>query len=69
LNHGTAYRHLNQLEDQLGSRLFERLPDGYQLTEAGERLLPFAENIESEAFAAPSATSLARTALWAARCG
>jgi molybdate transport repressor ModE-like protein len=52
LNHSTIYRRLNQLEEQLGSRLFERLPGGYQLTEAGERLLPFAQSIENEAFAA-----------------
>jgi DNA-binding transcriptional LysR family regulator len=52
LNHSTIYRRLNQLEDQLGSRLFERLPGGYQLTEAGERLLPFAQRMEAEAFAA-----------------
>ena len=52
LNHSTVYRRLNQLEAQLGSRLFERLQSGYQLTEAGERLLPFAQNIETEVFAA-----------------
>jgi len=52
LNHSTVYRRLNQLEAQLGSRLFERLQSGYQLTEAGERLLPFARNMETEAFAA-----------------
>ena len=52
LNHSTVYRRLNQLEAQLDSRLFERLQDGYQLTEAGQRLLPFAETMEAELFAA-----------------
>ncbi|MCP5163353.1 MAG: LysR family transcriptional regulator [Hahellaceae bacterium] len=51
VNHSTLFRRLNQLEKQLGARLFERLPDGYQLTLLGERLLPFAERMEEQAHA------------------
>lgn len=55
VNHSTMFRRLNQLEEALGARLFERLPDGYQLTLEGERLLPHAERIEAEATAAERA--------------
>ena len=51
-NHSTLYRRLNQLESQLNCRLFERLNDGYQLTQAGRELLSYAERIEEEAMAA-----------------
>ncbi|TQV71143.1 LysR family transcriptional regulator [Exilibacterium tricleocarpae] len=49
VNHSTVYRRLNQLETQLQTRLFERLPDGYQLTASGESLLPFAQQMEAQA--------------------
>lgn len=45
VNHSTVFRRLNTFEKQLGSRLFERLNDGYQLTEAGEMLLQQGEPI------------------------
>jgi DNA-binding transcriptional LysR family regulator len=51
-NHSTLYRRLNQLESQLKCRLFERLHDGYQLTQAGQELFTYAERIEQEAMAA-----------------
>lgn len=50
VNHSTMFRRLNQLEEQLEARLFERLPSGYRLTEAGRQLLPFAEQMEQAAF-------------------
>lgn len=62
VNHSTMFRRLNQLEGTLGTRLFERLPDGYQLTLEGERLLPHAERIETEAIAAERALANADSA-------
>ena len=38
VNHSTVFRRINMLEKKLGLRLFDRLPDGYSLTEAGHRL-------------------------------
>jgi len=45
-NHSTVFRRLNALEDDLGVRLFERLPDGYVLTAAGERLVELARQAD-----------------------
>lgn len=47
VNHSTAFRRLNTLEDNLGTRLFERLPQGYILTPAGERALELARQAEN----------------------
>lgn len=51
VNHSTMFRRLNALEGELGSKLFERLPDGYLPTESGERLIETAERIETETLA------------------
>jgi molybdate transport repressor ModE-like protein len=49
VNHSTAFRRLNALEDRIGVRLFERLPGGVYLpTAAGERMAETAERIETE---------------------
>lgn len=49
VNHSTAFRRLNALEERLGARLFERLPGGaYVLTPAGERIAAAAERVETE---------------------
>jgi len=45
VNHSTMFRRLNQLEQSIGARLFDRLAEGYRLTQAGEALLSHAENI------------------------
>lgn len=48
LNHATVARRLDALEASLGVRLFDRRPAGSVLTQAGERLLPAAERIETD---------------------
>jgi DNA-binding transcriptional LysR family regulator len=50
INHSTAFRRLNALEEKVGTRLFERLPGGvYHPTAEGERVAGAAERIETEA--------------------
>jgi DNA-binding transcriptional LysR family regulator len=51
LNQTTVGRHLGQLEEALGTRLFDRLPEGFVLTSSGHELLPVAERVEAEALA------------------
>ena len=48
LNHATVARKLDKLEEDLGTKLFERRTYGSALTAAGEALLIRAERIESE---------------------
>jgi DNA-binding transcriptional LysR family regulator len=38
VNHSTVLRRLASLEKRLGARLFDRLPDGYEMTAQGEEL-------------------------------
>jgi DNA-binding transcriptional LysR family regulator len=47
-NHSTVFRKVNAIEKRLGVRLFERLPTGYEMTEAGEAAMHYAERIENE---------------------
>ena len=47
----TVGRRLGQLESDLGTRLFDRLPEGFVPTQAGEELLPIAEDMEKAAHA------------------
>ena len=59
----TVGRRLKALEEQLGARLFERLPDGLAPSPAGTELLPLAEAMEASALAVDRRTpSLAETA-------
>ncbi len=51
VNHSTMFRRLNALERELGSKLFERLPEGYRPTRNGLRLVEAAERIETELLA------------------
>jgi DNA-binding transcriptional LysR family regulator len=50
VNHSTVLRRIGALEAALGTRLFDRLPGGYALTEAGqalaERLAGVAEQVD-----------------------
>jgi len=54
IDHSTLSRRLTALEAALGTRLFDRRPSGYTLTEQGERLLRRAEAMESTVLAIQS---------------
>src|ERR1700742_2626042 len=47
VNHTTVLRRTAQLEERLGAQMFEKLPSGYRLTNAGEEVLQFAEQMEA----------------------
>ena len=49
VSHPTVARRVKALEDSIGTRLFDRLPDRFVLTEAGEGLLSDAEAMERAA--------------------
>jgi molybdate transport repressor ModE-like protein len=46
VTHSTVLRRIAQLEKRLGAQMFEKLPSGYRLTDAGEEILEFAEQME-----------------------
>lgn len=46
VSNSTVTRRLDDLEQQLRARLFDRTPDGYRITAAGEVMLPSAEHVE-----------------------
>lgn len=46
VSHSTVSRRIDALESDLGVRLFDRMPDGYRLTQAGDELLPTALTME-----------------------
>ncbi|MDH3981116.1 MAG: LysR family transcriptional regulator [Gammaproteobacteria bacterium] len=48
LNHSTVFRRLNAIEEKMGVRFFERLQQGYVMTEAGEAAMRAAERIDEE---------------------
>jgi DNA-binding transcriptional LysR family regulator len=52
LDHMTLSRRIGSLEHGLKAKLFDRRPQGYTLTEAGQRLLPIAEDMERLALGA-----------------
>jgi DNA-binding transcriptional LysR family regulator len=47
VNHATVLRRIAELEERLGVQMFEKLPSGYRLTDAGEEVLEFAEQMEA----------------------
>lgn len=51
VNHSTVSRRIDAFEAKANARLFERLPSGYVLTEAGEHILELVERIETDAVA------------------
>jgi molybdate transport repressor ModE-like protein len=48
VNHSTVFRRVGAFEEAIEARLFERLPSGYVLTEAGEEMLETALRVEAE---------------------
>src|SRR3954451_15962341 len=51
VNHSTVFRRLAQIEQQLGSRLFERSRGGYALTPCGEEMVRLAERMGEDIIA------------------
>jgi DNA-binding transcriptional LysR family regulator len=49
VSHPTVARRIKALEDSIGARLFDRLPDRFVLTPAGEELVADAQAMESAA--------------------
>lgn len=49
VTHATVARRIQTLQDRVGEILFERRPDGYVLTAAGERVLEAAARMEASA--------------------
>jgi DNA-binding transcriptional LysR family regulator len=47
VNHSTVLRRVAQLEERLGAQMFEKLPSGYRLTEAGEEVVELANQMET----------------------
>jgi len=47
IDHSTVSRRISQLEQALGSGVFERTRSGFKLNDLGRRLLPHAEAVES----------------------
>jgi DNA-binding transcriptional LysR family regulator len=48
VNHSTVFRRLGQIEEQLGSRLFERSRTGYGLTMCGEQMVELAARMDED---------------------
>ena len=46
VSNSTITRRLDDMERELQAHLFDRTPDGYRLTAAGEQVLPTAEHVE-----------------------
>ena len=57
VEHTTIRRRVNALESALGARLFDKTARGWTLTSKGQRLLPYAQRIESESDQAQSVVS------------
>ncbi len=48
LTHSTVFRRLGSIEKKLRTRLFDRLPTGYAMTEAGEAVVEVAKRVETD---------------------
>lgn len=47
VNHSTIFRRLNAFEEEIGTQLFERISNRYELTTLGHELLNLAQTIEN----------------------
>ncbi len=45
VTHSTVFRRINQLEETLGVRLFDRLHDGYRLTALGQEMVRYSDQV------------------------
>lgn len=52
VSNSTITRRLDDFERDLGTRLFDRTPEGYRMTQSAENLLPVAEHVEELVLAA-----------------
>ncbi|MEE4110213.1 MAG: LysR family transcriptional regulator [Halieaceae bacterium] len=52
VSNSTITRRLDDFERDLGTRLFDRTPEGYRMTQSAENLLPTAEHVEELVLAA-----------------
>lgn len=52
VSNSTVTRRLDDFERALGTRLFDRTPEGYRMTQSAENLLPTAEHVEELVLAA-----------------
>ncbi|MEZ5789874.1 MAG: LysR family transcriptional regulator [Nitratireductor sp.] len=52
VDHATVGRRIKALETALGANLFDKSPQGYALTDAGQRLVDVAESMETAAIGA-----------------
>ncbi len=57
VDHATVGRRVKALENVIGVPLFDRSPQGYSLTDHGQRLMTIAEGMETNAIAAQSTFS------------
>ena len=48
INHSTVFRRLGSLEEQLGTKLFERSRTGYAPTAAGEEMMQLAMRMNQD---------------------
>jgi DNA-binding transcriptional LysR family regulator len=48
VNHSTVFRRLGQLEETVGTKLFERHRAGYTLTAVGEEMVELAQKVDDE---------------------
>lgn len=60
VNQSTVQRRLAELERRTGQQFVKRLPTGYRLTEAGEAMLPYAQQVEQAVLAVEQQIGAAR---------